>query len=164
MSHFKGVVRVDDHLLYLMEQQGFDLDDVNWPFDSSSPYFTVYSKGVVVIVTGISYGPVDVEVDVLSSAPPLNIEGWEDVTEGDLRTDNGELMVAGLDFVNVLPGDDRCLTKPGSAFHRVRVHATGREILHDAALFEDPVEKYLIQIWPTTIEQSEVVHKYTSRH
>ncbi|MFH5211419.1 hypothetical protein [Antrihabitans spumae] len=158
MVLYKGTVRVDNHLMKLMEQDGYD--EFDWWTDQPSTLLR-FGQGVIVILTGVAYGPVAVEIHVLTSSPPLELDRWEDVAEGDLTTEAGELMVSGMDSINTIPGGNAGVTPKGPAHHRVRVHANGRDIMFDEGIFDDdpPVENYLIQIWPATGTGSRIALK-----
>ncbi|GAA2102822.1 hypothetical protein [Actinomadura alba] len=113
-----------------------------------------------VIYTGIADGNVAVEVQVHQQEPPPGVpplEEWEDIAEVTVQAPTGQLMVCALmDDGPSLPP----VTASGAGAYRVRVHARGRDIAYDAALLDEIVEDYLIQVWPAP-SASEVIHKQT---
>jgi hypothetical protein len=95
--------------------------------------------------TGIHTGPVTVDLQPHTHAPPVDIEEWDDVVEvlydAPARCGISVLM-------DDVPPDLPVLNPSGPGLHRVRVHARGRDTDVDGTVFE-PVENYLIQMWPS---------------
>jgi len=111
--------------------------------------------GAVSIVTGTDMGPVDVAVQVLNSAPVVDVDAWDEVVEVSVTTAE-ELHLLAWDFSP--PEDDvpPLATTPGS--YRVRVHARGRDRAHAAGpVVEEALEQHLIQIWPAAVGAEQVL-------
>lgn len=144
MEH-QGQVKVNDHMLWLI-QVPLSHDPVLPP--TGVPGFAYFGNGGAIIQTGVAGGLVDVTVVVLEEEPLLNTSVWEDIDEGDLVTEKGEVCVAGgYSFENIIPGNGRSLIPAAASAHRVRVSASGRATHYDEVV---DGEKYLIQMWPTS--------------
>jgi hypothetical protein len=157
---YHATARVCDHLLWLLQRSELDLI---FP-PTGVPGFVHFGEGGAIISTGISGGLVEVAVDVLDEAPPVELDGWEDVDEGDVATGRGGIrLIAGYEMRNYIPGGSGALTPEGPSLHRVRVSARGRGDHYDAPMLDaPPTEAYLIQMWPTVRRNPTVVHKRTS--
>lgn len=154
MEH-QGQVEVSDHMLWLIHVPiAHDLV----PPPTGVPGFVYFGNGGAIIKTGVAGGLVDVTVVVLEEEPPADTSvqaasprgnsGWEDIDEGDLMTEMGEVYVAGgYSFENIIPGNGRSLIPAAASVHRVRVSASGRAAHYDEVA---DGEKYLIQMWPTS--------------
>lgn len=112
----------------------------------------VFTGETVVVYAGCRVGPVNVELEVHDTQPPDNAMDWEDVAEGDMHYDSPEgaaLWHWSLD--QALPQDsDRKLTPGGAHRYRVRICARGRALEYDGPVLGEPVEDYLVQLWPTS--------------
>jgi hypothetical protein len=159
MRH-SATVRVSDGQMQLAQQVSLDLI---WP-PTGVPGFVYFGDGGILIKTGISGGFVGVELQMLEREPDLDLHSWEDVDEGDLTTKAGGIRLsAGMEFKNYIPGGHGGLTPRGPALHRVRVSATGRNKNYDLVVDgTEPVESYLIEIWPAKSASATTVHKHTS--
>jgi hypothetical protein len=142
-------IRVAWHQLYLA------------PFDTS-PQFVGAGAGTLVAVaevpghlivrTGCATGPVRATLTVHSASPEVALDGgpggtgpWEAVEEVSMPVTEPLFWFSpdpGLDlpteaaFAPATPGP-----------HRFRISARGRNLAYDLAILE-PVEDYLIQVWP----------------
>ena len=99
--------------------------------------------GVPLIRTGISMGPVSVEVSEYPSAPVLDLFGWEDVAELSVLVRERPVYVGGFSQ------DPSAIPHIGSAnpgWYRLRVHVRGRSVAPDLVVSE-PTEEYLVQAW-----------------
>jgi hypothetical protein len=87
---------------------------------------------------------VPLRVEGWGGRPPLDLEGWDQVTEFSLKVSSGKLALAsaGIDEVTV-----------GIAPGAYRARWSGRN-LSEAAEWEgeDPPDRYRLQIWPGTTE------------
>lgn len=118
----------------------------------------MFAGDIIRVNVGIRYGPVNVTIEVHDTPPSYNDNDWEDSVEGDLEhnTNEGVKVAAFWDDVEPRDGEEtstlsiRNITPPGKRRYRVRIYARGRDIHFDGSLFGDPVEDYLIQMWPTT--------------
>ncbi|GAA5615394.1 hypothetical protein Spla01_06606 [Streptomyces platensis] len=106
------------------------------------------------ILTGINTGPVRVEAHCLDAAPPVEATEWEEVVEISVRSTAGDLRInSGYDITpDALP----VLNPHGPGWYRMRVHASGRSINPDG-VSDEPVEDYLITVWPQEPAQSVVI-------
>lgn len=135
-----GVVDVDFHQ--------FAVANENWgdePLQANAACLVFEPRtSRVAVLSGIATGPVTVETQALTSAPPGVADGWEDVAEVSLTIGDRPLEVVGW---NEALGEDARLDASGPGTYRIRVHANGRDTAPDGSVFE-PVEQYLIQAWP----------------
>lgn len=98
---------------------------------------------VPLIRTGISMGPVAVEVSEHPSRPVRDLSGWEDAAELSVLVRDRPVYVGGFDQdPGVIPNIGS--VTPG--WYRLRVHARGRSVARDQVVSE-PTEEYLIQVW-----------------
>ncbi|MFJ8996168.1 hypothetical protein ACIRQH_37920 [Streptomyces sp. NPDC102279] len=123
--------------------------------DWSNGLVAPMSQGAL-ILTGINTGYVEASVTAQESAPVgAPAESWDEIVEVSIRTQGGNLKLESLDLG---PVTDAALPLPPSAsgWYRLRVHACGRELLYDKTSME-PVEKYLLTVWPGSETGSTVV-------
>lgn len=118
------------------------------------------------IHTGIQNGPVNVQNIAQLTAPnDADFDNWEDISEVSFQIleDSRVVAIGDEDF-----GGDRdpaatfpALTvKGGDTWHRIRVHARGRDVSTGDYVTE-PTEEYLLITWPSPIADP-VVFKATS--
>ncbi|MCC3655796.1 hypothetical protein LIX60_30920 [Streptomyces sp. S07_1.15] len=120
----------------------------------------IFSRpGLATVLTGVSSGPVSGRVEVYRSPVPLaETEDWDEVVDHTVESVSGDMKVSSvLGDVPDLP----VLTPSGAGVYRVRVHARGRDLKPDGVTFE-PVEDYLIQVWPQP-RLPDTVHRQTDR-
>jgi hypothetical protein len=105
--------------------------------------------GSMNVYVGASSGSVTVSVEPRDTPPAtVELDGWDEVAEADLHALAGQVSVVALMADSPdLPN----LTVQGAGLYRVRVHARGRDLKTDLVAFE-PIEDYLIQVWPTVDE------------
>jgi hypothetical protein len=110
------------------------------------------------ILCGQEIGSVAVTAELWAVTPPLDAEGWQDVSEVSVMWRS-----AFIDFGTTGQGDDpnKRLDLPGPGDYRLRVHGRNRDD-GDPRGDSDPVEEYLIQVWPGPIAEP-AVHKATSQ-
>jgi len=98
------------------------------------------------IMTGISMGPVEIEVEAQPDPPELAADSteWEEVVEFSIEAGDAPVLVVGGQ--DVASASARINTA-GPGWYRVRVHATGRGNSPDLVV-TNPVERYLIHAWP----------------
>lgn len=123
-------------------------------------------EGNVLILTGTADGPVRLTVATRSEAPPLELEGWDDVVEVSQRSDiersaTGEIAVAPL-FDGPVEGLPT-LTLPDGSSIRIRVHARGRDEAAKHWGVEEPIEEHLLQMWPAP-EDDDVCHRLSDKY
>ncbi|MET7944393.1 hypothetical protein [Streptomyces sp. NPDC005302] len=114
--------------------------------DWSNGLVAPMSQGAL-IVTGINTGFVEAAVTAQHSAPvAAPAKTWDEIVEVSVRARGGNMRLESLDLGPV--ADALVLLPPSaSGWYRLRVHAYGRELLRDQTSME-PVEKYLLTIWP----------------
>ncbi|MFG2438849.1 hypothetical protein [Streptomyces sp. NPDC048508] len=105
------------------------------------------------ITTGINTGYVEAAVAARESAPVA--ETWDEIVEVGVRTQGGNLKLESLMFGPVTDAPIPLPPSP-SGWYRLRVHACGRALLRDMVSM-DPVEKYLLTIWPGSEKNVTVV-------
>lgn len=151
-----GQVHAEYHAFHLADSGEY----VQPPFRPENGL--VFSKpGLAVVLTGVNSGPVSVAVEVYRRAvpPPEPDEAWDEVVDHSVKSDSGDMRVVTLmDTRPELP----VLTPFGSAHYRIRVHARGRDQGYDAHVTE-PVEDYLLQVWPGRWEP-DLVHRQSDRY
>jgi hypothetical protein len=116
------------------------------------------SAAAVICATEI--GDLAVTAELWDGAPPLETDGWEDVAEVPVRwlTDVMEIGGEGTSL-----DEEPMLPIPGPGDYRIRVSGKNRDY-DDPRAESDPVEEYLIQVWPSDgTRGSGVTHKQTSR-
>lgn len=110
------------------------------------------------ILCGQEIGRIAVTAQLWDEAPPLHAEGWQDVAEVPVSWDS-----AFIDFATTGTEADPAgrLELPGPGNYRIRVHGRNRDD-GDPRVAGDPVEEYLIQVWPAPAGGPEL-WKATSR-
>lgn len=100
------------------------------------------------IATGTHTGYVRVQAISQHYRPDLSPADarWDEIVEVTVRAPHGKLSVESLEQgpATGLP----VLSSSGAGEYRVRVHAKGRADAFDQS-HEEPVEAYLLQVWPT---------------
>ncbi|WP_285106392.1 hypothetical protein [Promicromonospora sp. MEB111] len=103
-------------------------------------------RGHPLITTGISMGPVEIEVET-STSPPKHATDplmWEEVVEFGIEAGDAHVLVVGGQDTTDLSAR---INPAGPGWYRVRVHASGRDNSPDLVV-TSPVEQYLVQAWP----------------
>lgn len=123
----------------------------------------IFAEDTISVKVGIKAGPVNVAVEVHDTPAVFDDTEWEDVAEGDLlaTTDHTVNVLSFWDDEPEAPSI-RDITEIGSHRYRVRICARGRDTRFDGYLDGDPVEDYLIQLWPTTNVAAPRQIKHTS--
>ncbi|MEU6926314.1 hypothetical protein [Streptomyces sp. NPDC046631] len=116
------------------------------------------------VLTGTSYGDVDITFDVAATEPVLNCEGWDEIVEVSLYLPSegplvGEPLSDDLAEVPLLGDPDEY------QWWRVRIHARGRDDAAAAGEINadegDTVpEQHLLQIWAAP-RAAEIRHRLT---
>ncbi|NMM85610.1 hypothetical protein B2J88_14730 [Rhodococcus sp. SRB_17] len=150
VERFQSVVKTDYHQFHIDPVQSDSIPDGIYPEFT----LAVFGGQSIRVGVGIRVGPVNLVLEMHDSAPPYDGTDWEDVVEGDLFYDNpGGVIVWHFysgGFEQAIPENvGETLTPAGEHRYRVRIHARGRDSEYDGPLFGDPVEDYLIQMWPT---------------
>ncbi|GAA3136976.1 MULTISPECIES: hypothetical protein [Rhodococcus] len=126
----------------------------------------MFAGDLLRVNVGVKSGPVNVTVEVHHTPPFYDDNTWEDSVEGDL-TQAIAHRVNIVSFWDNMNADGKAadilgLTPPGKRRYRVRIYARGKNIRFDAHHDGDPVEDYLIQMWPTAEAESPRQIKHTS--
>lgn len=110
----------------------------------------VFGDEIVRVQVGVRHGPVDVQLEVYDQDPSYDDGDWEDVAEGGISYDSPEgLAVYNPDLFQVVPNDEAQKLAPGGCHeYRVRICVKGRGVESDGTV-DEPVEEYLIQMWPS---------------
>ncbi|MET8757519.1 hypothetical protein [Lentzea sp. NPDC004782] len=150
----EGVVPVSYHTFWLADTA---VPGPTLPYDDTNGLI-VAQPGIALVFTGIHTGGVNVRVEVFDDAPLLNTADWDEVVEVSIESTEGRIVVTGMhaDAPDNLP----VLTPDGEGWYRLRIHARGRDTAVDLSP-PQPVEDYLIQVWPTAEEQPENAYKHT---
>lgn len=137
-------VHVVDHGFGLLDMGEIPIETV----DYSNGLLAPMSAGAMVC-TGIDTGYARVRVITRAGPPGEIVEAddapWEEVVEADVHAPYGQLCVDSLLHGPVanLP----VLSTAGPGRYRIRAHARGRDTAYDMVR-EDPVEDYLLVVWP----------------
>ncbi|MFC9557902.1 hypothetical protein ACFTWF_44670 [Rhodococcus sp. NPDC056960] len=112
------------------------------------------SRAHLYVTTGIESGQVSLRLcghDTRPAPRTTDVDWkWEDVGELSLLNPSSALSVCyftGVDDDSSPPCHSVRLPPSGDAMYRVRVHARGRDLFFGRHA-EDPVESYLIDVWP----------------
>ncbi|RRQ29700.1 hypothetical protein DK926_02210 [Rhodococcus sp. Eu-32] len=94
-------------------------------------------------------------IEIHDAPPVYDADLWEDSAEGDMEYDDPDgAAVWHWSLDQALPENRSLkLTAGGRHRYRVRIYARGRAIEHDGPVLKNPVENYLIQMWPTSAPQ-----------
>lgn len=112
------------------------------------------NHGSAGVATAIEVGHINVTAELWDGPPALLLDDWQDVAEISLTWPTTAMYF----------GDDEDgprLTLPGPGGYRLLVHGRHRDD-GDVRDLSDPVETYLLQLWPAPVEKP-VTHKATSR-
>ncbi|WP_030570847.1 hypothetical protein [Streptomyces aureocirculatus] len=147
-------VEAIDGLFGILDEGDLPADTADW----SNGLVAVMSAGAL-IATGVAFGPVRVQTATSLEAPPAANEGdgWDEIIEVTVQAPTGRLRAHSLEDSSFpeLP----VLSTHGRGPYRLRVHARGRA--NQAA--EDPVEDYLLQIWPAGADEDVVILRSSER-
>jgi hypothetical protein len=147
-------VHVSDHAFGILDHGDIPIETADW----SSGLIVLMSSGAF-IYTGIDRGYVNVTVTVqpdpiaeVDLAP--NGQPWDDIVESSLTAPLGDLRVESYENgpVPELP----LLSPNGPGSYRLRAHVRGRDTDYDAVR-NDPVEDYLLVIWPAAAQPVHVI-------
>ncbi|WP_432033699.1 hypothetical protein [Streptomyces antibioticus] len=136
-----GPVPVQYHQFNISDEDGPTGPDL----DRGHNGLVQVTDGVVIVLTGIHTGDVDVSVTLHEAEPAPDIGDWQEIVEISAHSASGDLMVRGLmdDLDEELP----VLSFTGPGDYRLRIHARGRDTAIDLAP-DEVTEWYLIQAWP----------------
>lgn len=159
VQRYRAVIETDYHQFFVEAGPPRELIHGRYP---ELP-LGIFAEDTISVKVGIKAGPVNVTVEVHDTPAIFDDTEWEDVAEGDLMA-NPDHAVNVLSFWDDEPEAPsiRGITEPGKRRYRVRIYARGRDIRFDGYLDADPVEDYLIQMWPTTDVRAPQQVKHTS--
>jgi hypothetical protein len=120
---------------------------------------SVPQGGPAAVVCATEGGEISVTAELWDGAPALHADEWEDAAEVSLNWPTTTMHIGG-DEVTPLE-ETAALTLPSPGSYRLRVHGRHRDA-GDVRNEGDPVEEYLIQLWPAP-EDKPVLHKATSQ-
>ncbi|WP_278313323.1 hypothetical protein [Lolliginicoccus levis] len=147
IQQHSGIIDTDDHLLFVQQLDEFPEPDPEHPYLN----FLCLNAGQILISVGTNCGPINAAVQVLAQAPPLEPHQWEDIDEGDIAYSGLGLVLQGEMGLRQLPAEpETTFTPEGDHRYRVRVSARGRDIDYDHPT-DEPLEDYLIQLWPVAL-------------
>ncbi|MER5942449.1 hypothetical protein ABT121_34685 [Streptomyces sp. NPDC001928] len=138
----------------------FDISDEDGPtgpdLDRGHNGLVRVTDGVMVVMTGIHTGDVDITVTLHGAEPAAADDDWQEIVEVSAHCASGELMVRGMmdDLDEELP----VLSFNGPGDYRLRVHARGRDTAVDLAP-DEVTEWYLIQAWPAPATEATVLRQ-----
>lgn len=138
-------VPVSSRCFLLMRPAGWDVDDLDDTAGADKP-FVRGGADILFVKTGISMGPVEVEVVVTDEAPGLPDRQWEEVTEVPLDVSEGDLRVHGAEAMIIDEQGGSVLPESAAATYRVRVSAQGRHGQPDQVV-QSSSERYLLELW-----------------
>lgn len=152
-----STVEAIDGLFGILDDGELPADTADW----SNGLVAVMTAGAL-IATGVDYGPVRVQTAISSQPPPVadDQDEWEEIIEVTVQAPTGRLRAHSLEDSEFpeLP----VLSTAGSGAYRVRVHARGRADAPTTAE-GDPVEDYLLQVWPAGPEEGTAVLRSSER-
>lgn len=121
---------------------GLESDPIT--ISAETDVFTMFGSGLLMVHTGISAGPATVGVELYDSAPPDDLDPWDNVAETTVSTTE-DLHVMTVDGeVSETLGP---IHAPASGVVTLRVSTRGRAANWDR-IVDEPCEDYLIQAWP----------------
>ncbi|WP_331737206.1 hypothetical protein OG520_44310 (plasmid) [Streptomyces sp. NBC_00984] len=158
-------VQVSHHQYVLLDTDAEEPDqDIDDRLAGNGLVYTNQASTYATVLTGTSYGDVDVVFDVIAGEPPLNCEGWDEVVEVSLCfPSEGPLVGDPLseDLVEV-----PLLGEEGEyQWWRFRIHARGRDAASEtgdihAEEGDTVLEQHLVQIWAAP-QAPETRHRLT---
>lgn len=145
-----ATVRVDDLAFGVLDNGEIPIETADW----SNGLVAVMSHGAV-ISTGIHTGYVRVRVHLTTAAPHEDDSPWEEIVEVSVHARHGHLRVDSFEqgTVSALP----LLSTEGPGWYRLRVQTRGRQTNPDSVQ-NDPVEDYLLTIWPAPPSPTTILH------
>lgn len=143
----------------LVVNVGYSQYTLEWAdWDPNAPHFkggnglVWVTDGRIVIVTGLDNGDVPIQFTTTDTAPPQDLEPWDDVVEVSATISGTSVSVFVPDGVHI--GDiDLPIDPSGEHSYRLRVHVRGRDrgrevFSVDTDAGDEAVEDHQILIWP----------------
>lgn len=111
--------------------------------------------GSAFLITGLHTGTVGVAVAVADHDPGADLTAYEDVVEISYESPTGAVWLEDWDGQrHPLPP-----LAPGPGWYRLRYHARGMDAAQQADTSEEPIDEYLLQIWPQSYQEPAVVKR-----
>ncbi|RSN19912.1 hypothetical protein DL990_40820 [Amycolatopsis sp. WAC 01416] len=157
LAHTTGTLTIEDNT--------FSLGDRN---DPQSPLYHVgalpfphvtgllaTAPGFVAVTCGVHLGDITITTETWDGPPEPDLASWEDVAEVSVTWSIAEIAVCGTEADGAI---DIPITLPPAAngSFRVRDSVRHRDAGEDRSP-NDPQEHHLIQIWPETPRQDELL-------
>lgn len=151
-ARYEAVIETEFHTFGLMTDNPRDVINEKYPEFS----LATFAEDAIFVKVGVRSGPVEVAVEMHDRPVAYDPVNWEDAVEGDLNYDlpEGVSIIQSINYAwfPAIPKNGT-LTPPGRHRYRVRIYAKGRNSFYDGVVFDNPVEKYLLQLWPTVQEE-----------
>ena len=146
-GEFRGQVWVHYGQIELEADEPGELPDWGDFFRHSLVGLIGTQPGHAIMLTGLHTGTVTFTVVVADQDPGAALDDYDDVVEIDLeaRSDQIRLVEWGEEATHELPP-----LPAGPSAYRLRYHARGMDAAAqaDTNLGEQPMDEYLLQIWP----------------
>src|SRR5262249_4525935 len=140
-QHHELSIFADYHQFYLQDEAADgNLSDC-WT-DEAVRRLLALTDGTIGVGT-VDNNDVDVTIDILSSAPALDLDAWEHVTECSLAVPSGKIVVAGC--TDYFPDARRIAVTPGVYRARISLISPVSENLG-----ADVRERCRIQLWQSS--------------
>ncbi|WP_207222719.1 hypothetical protein [Herbihabitans rhizosphaerae] len=97
------------------------------------------------VLCGVEWGPIDVTLELHDVGPDELEAGWEIVSERSLYVTSTI-----VDWMSTDGQLFKAISLATPGWHRVRVHATGRQSRKPKRHTDDGKEEHKIMIWPTS--------------
>ena len=145
------------HQVYLLEA-GSDLSGMLDDGLASPVGIICVQPGSAFLTTGLHTGAVGFTVAVADRDPGADLDTYEDVVEISYDSPTGIVWLEewGGEGSHTLPP-----LAGGPGWYRLRYHARGMDAAQQADTSEEPIDEYLLQIWPEPHKEPAVV-KLTS--
>lgn len=116
------------------------------------------AEGYVTVLTGTQEGPLRLTVETHDGAPPLELDGWDEVVELSQFSPSGQVTVCELmgDSSEGLPQ----LRLPPNSWFRVRCHARGRDEAMKHGIVPRALEEHKLHLWPAAAAD-DICHRLT---
>jgi hypothetical protein len=121
------------------------------PWRSTSDALMDVRYGAIHVATGATYGPIRVTVEEWTGPAPVDSQGWDVISERsliNLPPQDVHFPSASIWMGNINDSEPEILVTNVVGCLRIRMHAVGRDIGRAAGDAIEPVERYLLQVWP----------------
>jgi len=160
-------VQVSHHQYVLLDTDAEEPDqDIDDTLAGNGLVYANAESTYATVLTGTSYGDVDIVFDVTASPPPLSCESWDEVVEISMHFPSegplvGDPLSEDLVEVPLLGNEEEY------QWWRLRIHARGRDAASAAGDIhtdegDTVLEQHLIQIWAAP-QAPEIRHQLTDQ-